>query len=130
MICLVFLLGWHSGGAMTPKPYKFQAFVTISSGQDSDPSHPPPAAAAALPPGQLKRMAVRGEHHQTHGSHFFCALVANSDDNPDWIGDNHAIVTVMLTAEDAADYFCAGDHFALWLGHDIADGIVTRRVFA
>ncbi len=118
----------HSGGAMTPKPYKFQAFVTVSADEYSDPSHPP-AAAATLPPGQLKRMAVRGEHHRTHGSHFFSALVANSDDNPDWIGEDHAIVTVMLTAEDAADYFSAGDHFALWLGHDIADGIVTRRVF-
>jgi len=130
MICLVFLLGWHSGGAMRPKPYKFQAYVTISSGQDSDPALPPPVVAATLPPGQLRRMAVRGEHHQTHGSHFFNALVANSDDNPDWIGDNHAIVTVMLTAEDAPDYFSIGDHFALWLGHDIADGIVTRRVYA
>lgn len=114
---------------MTPRPYKFQAFVTVSFDEYSDPAGPPPAAAATLPPGQLKRMAVRGEHHRTHGSHFFSALVANSDDNPDWIGDNHAIVTVMLTAEDAADYFSAGDHFALWLGHDIADGIVTRRVF-
>jgi hypothetical protein len=114
---------------MRLKPYKFQAFVTISSGQTSDQARPPPAAAATLPPGQLKRMALRGEHHQTHGSHFFSGLVANSDDNPDWIGDNHAIVTVILTAEDAADYFCPGDHFALWLGHDIADGIVTRRVF-
>ncbi len=114
---------------MRPKPYKFQAFVTISAGQNSDPACPPLPAAATLPPGQLKRMAVRGEHHLTHGSHFFSALVANSDDNPDWIGDDHAIVTVMLAAEDAADYFSAGDHFALWLGHDIADGIVTRRVF-
>jgi hypothetical protein len=115
---------------MRPKPYKFQAFVTISSGHNPDPARALPAAAATLPPGQLKRMALRGEHHKTHDSHFFNALVANSDDNPDWIGDNHAIVTVMVTAEDAADYFCAGDHFALWLGHDIADGIVTRRVSA
>jgi len=108
---------------MRPKPYKFQAFVTISAGQNSDPACSPLPAAATLPPGQLKRMAVRGEHHLTHGSHFFSALVANSV-------DNHAIVTVMLAAEDAAEYFSAGDHFALWLGHDIADGIVTRRVFA
>ena len=115
---------------MRLKPYKFQAFVTISSGQISDPASPAPVAAAALPPGQLKRMTVRGEHHLTHGIHFFSGLVANSGDNPDWIGDNHAIVTVMLTAEEAPDYFSIGDHFALWLGHDIADGIVTSRVFA
>jgi hypothetical protein len=76
-----------------------------------------------------KRMTLRGEHHVTHGSHFFAALVANSGESSDWIGDNHAIVTIMLAGEDAADYFGAGDHFALWVGHDIADGVVTRRLF-
>jgi hypothetical protein len=35
----------------------------------------------------------------------------------------------MLAGEDAADYFGAGDHLALWVGHDIADGIVTRRLY-
>src|SRR5258708_35915675 len=95
------------GGAMRPKPYKFQAFVTISAGQNSDPACPPLPAAATLPPGQLKRMAGRVEHHLTPGRHFFSALVANSVDNPDWIGDDHAIVTVMLAAADAADYFSA-----------------------
>jgi hypothetical protein len=76
-----------------------------------------------------KRITLRGEHHETHGSHFLAALVANSGDSSDWIGDNHAIVTIMLAGEDAADYFSAGDHFALWIGHDIADGVVTRRLF-
>jgi hypothetical protein len=41
-----------------------------------------------------------------------------------------AFVTVMITGEDPAAYFSAGDHFALWMGHDIADGVVTRRVVA
>lgn len=115
---------------MTAKPYKFQAFVTVSPPEGTDPAGPPIAASAALPPGQIKRMAIRGEHHLTHSTHFFNALVSNNGDSSDWIGDNHAIVTVMLTADDAADYLSAGDHFALWLGHDIADGIVTRRLFA
>jgi hypothetical protein len=35
----------------------------------------------------------------------------------------------MTSGDDPADYFSAGDHFALWLGHDIADGVVTRRLF-
>ena len=30
----------------------------------------------------------------------------------------------------AAEYFGGSDHFALWIGHDIADGIVTRRLYA
>lgn len=39
-----------------------------------------------------------------------------------------AFVTVTPTADDAAEYFSAGDHFALWIGPDIADGVVTRRL--
>jgi hypothetical protein len=34
-----------------------------------------------------KRITLRGEHHLTHVSHFFTALVANSGDSSDWIGD-------------------------------------------
>jgi hypothetical protein len=118
---------------MTQKPYKFQAFVTVCPPPGGDVASPPLPAAAALPPGQIKRMAVRGEHHITHDTHFFSALVANSGDSSDWIGDNHAVVTVMLSADDAdhaSEYFGGGDHFALWIGHDIADGIVTRRLYA
>jgi hypothetical protein len=59
----------------------------------------------------------------------FNALVANSGDSSEWIGDNHAIVTDMLRDDDAGEYFGAGDHFALWVGHDIADGIVTGRMY-
>jgi hypothetical protein len=115
---------------MNIRPYKFQAFITVHPADDADPGGVPPTASATLPPGMTKRMTLRGEHHVTHGSHFFPALVANGGDSQDWIGDDHAIVTVMLAGEDAAEYFSAGDHFALWLGHDIAEGIVTRRLFA
>jgi hypothetical protein len=115
---------------MTAKPYKFQAFVTVSPPEAADAGGPTVAASATLPPGKIKRMAIRGEHHVTHGTHFFSALVANNGDSSEWIGDNHAIVTIMLTADDAAEYLSAGDHFALWVGHDIADGIVTRRLYA
>jgi hypothetical protein len=115
---------------MTPRPYKFQAFVTVSAPDEDGPAGQPALASATLPPGQIRRMGLRGEDHQTRGSHFFSALVANNGDSSDWIGDNHAIVTVTLTSDDAAEYFSAGDHFALWIGHDIADGVVTRRLFA
>jgi hypothetical protein len=118
---------------MSTKPYKFQAFVTVSSPEEGDAAGTRPQAAAALPPGKIRRMAVRGEHHDTHSTHFFRALVANGGDNEEWIGDNHAVVSVTICADDAecaGEYLEAGDHFALWIGHDIADGIVTRRVYA
>lgn len=62
-------------------------------------------------------------------SQFFSALISNAGDGSDWLGDSHAIVTVMLAGDDPAAYFSAGDHFSLWLGSDIADGVVTRRLF-
>src|SRR5260221_13005962 len=98
---------------MRPKPYKFQAFVTISAGQNSDPACSPLPAAATLPPGQLKRMAGRGEHHLTHGSHFFSALVADSVDHPDWIGGDHPTATVMLAPQDPPHHFSPRHPFAL-----------------
>ena len=115
---------------MTPGPCKFQAFVTVSSPEADGPAGQPALASATLPPGQIRRLGLRGEHHPTRGIHFFSALVANNADSSDWIGDNHAIVTVTLTSDDAAEYFSAGDHFAPWIGHDIADGVVTRWLFA
>jgi hypothetical protein len=102
--------------------YKFQAFVTMNPAGHGGP--------AAIPPGKMRRMAVRGEHHLTHGSRFFNALVANYGDGSAWLDEDHEIVTVALAASDEpGDYFTVGDHFALWFGGDVADGIVTRRVF-
>ena len=45
------------------KRYKFQALVTLD----------PAVAAATVRPGQPA--SVRGEHHETHGSQVFSALV-------------------------------------------------------
>jgi hypothetical protein len=116
---------------MTAQAYKFQAFLTLNPPGSADSpgrAGSDPIAPSALPTGQIQRMTVRGEHHDTHGTHFFPALVANYGDSAEWIGSDHAIVTIRLYGDDPADYFSAGDHFALWLGHDIADGVVTRRL--
>jgi hypothetical protein len=120
---------------MTLKRCKFQAYLTFSpplpreSPEWNAAADSAAALSSALPSGEPRRMAVRGEHHDTHGRHFFSALVTNSGETGDWIGKNHAIVTVTLTGDNPLEYFSAGDHFALWLGHDIADGVVTRRLF-
>jgi hypothetical protein len=34
-----------------------------------------------------------------------------------------------LAGDDVASYFGIGGHFDLWLGDDIGQGIVTRRLF-
>jgi hypothetical protein len=103
------------------KRYKFQALLTSNPpGNDGRP---------LMPPGQICRMVIRGEHHQTHVSRFFSALVANNGDGSQGLGNRRAIVTVALVGDDPRDFFDIGDQFALWLGSDIGRGIVSRRLF-
>ncbi len=104
---------------MAGKRYKFQAFLT------KDPGVP----GVVVPPGAARRMTIRARHHRTRRCQFFSALVANNGDGADWLDERHEIVTVAVRDDDACDYLDVGDHFALWLGADIADCIVTRRLY-
>ncbi len=56
-------------------------------------------------------------------------VVTNNGDGSEWLTADHLIVTVALTADDPGKYFAIGDHFTLWLGTDIASGVVSRRLF-
>jgi hypothetical protein len=103
------------------KRYQFQAMITF------DP--PVPDHRAALPSGQTRRMTVRGEHHQTHATKFFSAMVADTGESMPGQPDDHAIVSVSIPSPDAPDYFGVGAPFALWLDGDVAHGVVTRRGF-
>jgi len=38
-------------------------------------------------------------------------------------------VTLRLAGDDVTDYFAVGGQFDLWLGNDIGQGVVTRRLF-
>ena len=96
--------------------YKFRAMLS------------PASAGAGDEGGQMHRMVLRARHHQSHGTKVFSALVT-SDDHPGWLGSDHAIATISLYADDAGDYFDIGDHFSVWLGRDVADGVVTRRLY-
>jgi hypothetical protein len=102
------------------KRYKFQALVTL------DPSA---AGAAPVRPGQMRRMVVRGQHHETHDSQVFSALVTDVGEvSPRW-DDDHVSMTIAVACAHPHDYFDVGDHFALWLGGDIGQGVVTGRAF-
>lgn len=96
--------------------YKFRAMLT------------PAPAGAGDEAGQMHRMVLRGFHRQSHGCKMFSALVT-SDDHPGWLSDDRAMAIIALYADDAGDYFDIGDHFAVWLGTDVADGVVTGRLF-
>jgi hypothetical protein len=101
--------------------YKFQALVTLGSAQDSP--------LAALGGGQARRVVVRGRHHDTGTSRFFTALVTKNGWDRPWPEDDPVLMTVALMGDDPGEYFEPGDHFAFWLGHDLGQGVVTRRLF-
>ncbi len=101
------------------KRYKYQALVNL----------PPQEVAglAALSPGSACRMVIRGRHHETGASRFFNALLTpRADTIP---GDSHIVLAITVVGDDAGDYLGAGEDFALWRGHDIGRGVVTRRMF-
>jgi hypothetical protein len=101
------------------KRYKFQARVSLA----------PQAASTleALSPGSACRMVICGLYPETGASRFFNALVTASTDRV--AGDSNIIVVVTVSGDDAGDYLDVGEDFAIWRGHDIGHGVVTRRVF-
>ena len=114
---------------MNGHSYKFQALVRPSPAAAGDPAAESGLSAGSLPPGQMRRMVVKAEHHSTHGTSYFSALITNRGDGGEWLDDGHSIVTVKLAVDNPREYFNAGDHFAIWSGRDVAVGVVTRRLF-
>jgi hypothetical protein len=104
---------------MMVKPYKFQALITL----DADGSSP------VNLDGTMHRVVIRGQNHQTHDSQVFSALVSSFDAGAFRLDGDHALVTVRLVGEEPREYFDVGAHFSLWFGHDVGNGVVTRRLF-
>lgn len=102
------------------KRYKFQALVALDPLQDT-------ATTTALS-GSACRMVVRAEHPETHRHKIFSALVSSSEGAMLRPGD-HVLLTMRVLGDDVGDYLTPGDHFALWRGHDIGHGVVSRRLF-
>jgi hypothetical protein len=85
------------------------------------------AGMAAVQTGQTQRMVVRGENHQTHRSTLFSALVTAQGEA--WLTGGRMLVTIELVGDEPRECLDVGDHFALWRGGDLCQGIVTRRLF-
>jgi hypothetical protein len=100
--------------------YKFQALVTPSPDPDGD-------ARAKLSSGS-HRMVLRAESSETHRTELFNALVDGEDAGPFRPGNPQVMVTLRVIGEDVSDYLDIGSHFSLWLGTDVGQGIVTRRL--
>jgi hypothetical protein len=97
---------------------KFQALVTPA---------PNERARAKLGPGS-HRMVLRAESTETHRTQVFNALVDGEDDGPFRPGRPQVVVTLRVVGNDVSDYLGIGSHFILWLGTDVGQGIVTRRL--
>jgi hypothetical protein len=107
--------------SISVKRYKFQALVTLGMERNS--------GLATLLGGQSRRVVLRGRHHETGSSRFFAALVTKNGGDRTWPEEDPVIMTIALMGDDPGEYFEIGDRFAFWLGHDLGQGVVTRRLF-
>ncbi len=117
---------------MTMKRYKYQALVSLLPGGDRAGTAPP-----SLPAGTF-RMVIKAEHRENHASKLFSSLVTREE----VLGSGDASVgapaatrpapirvTFVVLGDDAGEYLGTGERFALWDGHDLGSGVITRRIF-
>jgi hypothetical protein len=102
------------------KRYKYQALVTMypdsgASGKNLGPSP--------------RRMVLRCRNTDSGDSQMFTTLISCDDNIPVAPGSPHTLATLRLTGDDVADCLASGSHFSLWLGHNVGEGIITRRLF-
>lgn len=102
------------------KQYKFQALVTLYTD-----GVPPCPELDAVP----RRMVLRGRSDESGRSQLFSVLVSHDGDMPRRSGNPRLEVIVRVTGDDVAEYLSVGRQFSLWLGEDVGEGIVTRRLF-
>jgi hypothetical protein len=99
------------------RQYKYRALVRLD-----------PETADTELPFDGGRVVVRAEHHDTHRNKMFSALVTGVHDEPLRAGNHTMQLTVTVLGEDVGDYLEVGDSFALWRGHDIGQGLISRRL--
>jgi hypothetical protein len=102
------------------KRYKFQALLTLYPEGGEDPS-------CGLGPAP-RRMVLRATNGETHQTQVFSALV-NSDDGPLGPEGSRIVAIVRVNGDDVCDYLDIGGHFDLWLGDNVGQGVITRRLF-
>jgi hypothetical protein len=102
------------------KQYKFQALVTPYRDEDG-------GSREQLGSGS-HRMVLRAKNSETHRSQVFSALVDGEDEMPFGSRKPQIMVTLRVVGDDVTDYLDVGTHFSLWLGGDIGEGVVTRRL--
>jgi hypothetical protein len=100
--------------------YKFQALVTPYPDEDA-------GSRAKLSSGS-HRMVLRAKNSETQHNQVFSALVDGEDAVPFGHEKPQIMITMQVVGDDVPDYLDIGSHFNLWLGSDIGEGVVTRRL--
>lgn len=110
----------ETGMVGTVKRYKYSALVKLDT----------PGQAGLRPslPEAGGRVVVRARHHDSQRTKIFSALVTTTMGEPLRAADHSIQLTMTVLGDDAADYLDAGDSFALWRGHDIGHGVISRRL--
>lgn len=71
-----------------------------------------------------RRMVLCAFASPVHDCQMFSVLVSGDGD----LGP-YAVVTLRMSGDDVRDYLNVGEHFDLWLGTDVAEGVITRRLY-
>jgi tellurite resistance protein TehA-like permease len=102
--------------------YTFEALITITPGASS--------VAPALGPDWRGVIRAAADGHDGGSPGLFSALVAGWDPHsPSRAGAAQALATIVVFGPQPAECLPVGGSFALWRGHDVGHGIVTRRIF-
>jgi hypothetical protein len=78
------------------------------------------------------RLASHGAPGRSDGSRpsqVFNALASCDDDGPFRLGGRGVLVTLRSAGDDVTDHLEIGRHFGLWLGRDVGEVVITRRLF-
>jgi hypothetical protein len=103
------------------KRYKFQALLTL---------RPEAAGRARVALGRSpSRVVVRARNPESGRFRMFSALVSTDWDGPYRPGGTRTIVTLVVAGDDGGIPLGVGEHFRLWRGSDIGEGVVSRRLF-
>lgn len=103
------------------KLYKFQALLTLHAAGEG--SACPELGASP------RRMVLLGRSDESGRNQFFSVLVSCDGDRQFLAGNPRFVVTLRVADDDVAQYLDIGRHFNLWLGGDVGEGVVTRRLF-
>jgi len=102
------------------KTRKFQAVLTLLP--DADGAEPLRLTWPAW------RAVVRAPNHATRAGQLCSALISADDGGPP-PGQSNVVVTMVVVGASPDDCLDVGDAFTVWRGHDIARGVISRRLY-